>query len=294
MQRYLGRPALAVLISFSFALFAPQANAARITQVKGDQVLVDLEGDSSFVEGARYLVMVEGKRKAVVELSKVRGGKAIGKTLKGTSVQSATLAPLSGGGSAQASSESSPSPSRSKSRRSRRGGLYSSMTFGVLAGYATASQDVTKTNETIMMKGSSLSVKAFADLPVSGELGVLARFGIENFGVTGDSVSAGGPVETKIMYVDADALLRYYFLSGNLRLFPLAGMGLHYPLSKTSGVLDVARISATTIFFLGGGVNYAFSDSMYGHLTVEYGLFPPSNDVKTSLIGARFGVGFAF
>jgi hypothetical protein len=69
-------------------------------------------------------------------------------------------------------------------------------------------------------------------------------------------------------------------------------MGLHYPLSKSSGVLDVQRISATTIFFLGGGFNYSLGDSMYIHATAEYGLFPPSNDVKTSLIALRAGVGW--
>jgi outer membrane protein W len=141
------------------------------------------------------------------------------------------------------------------------------------------------------MTGSSISVKGFADLPISGDFGLLGRVGIENFGVAGTSPNLGS-VETKIMYLSADLLLRYHLMEGSFKPFPLLGMGLHYPLSKTSGVLDVQRISATTIFFLGGGFNYTLSDSMYLHATAEYGLFPPSNDVKTSLIAIRAGLGF--
>ena len=142
------------------------------------------------------------------------------------------------------------------------------------------------------MTGSSYGAKAFADLPVSGNFGLIGRFGFENFSVAGSSPTLGS-IQTSILYIDADLLARYQFLTGNFHPFPLAGIGIHYPLSKSSGVLDVQRISATTIFFLGGGFNYSINPSMYIHATGEYGLFPPSNDVTTSLIAFRVGVGWA-
>jgi hypothetical protein len=280
------------------ALISVTAHAAVITKVSGEQVLIDLQGDSSYTEGSRYLLMVGDKKKAVVEISKVKGDRAIGKVLKGTAQVSGTLAALPTSGGASSAASSAPARSsrsaRSSSRRSRRE-RSGSITYGGVIGYGSTSQTVAVTkggvSETIAMTGSSISLKGFADLPISGNFGVLGRVGIENFGVAGSSPNLGA-VETKIMYLSADVLMRYLFLEGKFRPFPLLGMGLHYPLSKSSGVLDVQRISATTIFFLGGGFNYTLNETMYLHATLEYGLFPPSNDVKTSLIAGRIGVGF--
>jgi len=284
------------LVAFSLLLASFNVDAAVLTQVKGDQVLIDLQGDSSYTEGGRYLVMVGDKKKAVVEISKVKGSKALGKVLKGTAQVQGTLAPLPGAAASSGGSSSGGSAKRmAHSSRHRRGSSSSSMSYGVLGGYGITSQTVAVTksgvSESVAMNGNSMSLKGFVDLPISGDLGVLGRVGFENFGVTGNSPSLGA-VETKILYLSADLLLRYNLMDGNFRPFPLLGMGLHYPLSKSSGVLDVQRISATTIFFVGGGFNYSLSNTMYLHATGEYGIFPPSNDVKTSLIAIRAGVGF--
>ncbi len=274
-----------------FTLLSIAANAAVVTKVSGEQVLIDLQGDSSFSEGGRYLVMVGDKKRAVVEITKVKGARALGKVLKGTAVAQGTLAPLPGGGGGGGGS---PKSNARASRRSRRS-MIGSLTIGGLVGYGSTSQTVKITQngatEDVSMTGSSISVKGFGDLPISGAFGVLGRAGIENFGVAGNRAN-GAAVETKIMYLTADVLLRYNLMEGNLKPFPLLGMGLHYPLSKSSGVLDPQRISATTLFFVGGGLNYTLSESMYLHATAEYCIFPPSNDVKTSLIAGRVGIGF--
>jgi hypothetical protein len=293
------------LILMTLILHSLSASAAVLTKVKGDQVLIDLQGDTEYAEGSRYLVMVGDKKKAVVEITKIKGTKALGKVLKGTAQEQGTLAPLSGGAAAPSADAAAPSPrpehreprtSRAH-RSSRHGTAFTTISYGVMLGYGLASQSVNATKsgvtETVSMTGSSLSLKGFADLPISGPFGAIGRAGFENFGVAGTS-NALGAVETKILYLDADLLFRYNFDIGKIHPFPLLGLGVHYPISKTSGVLDISRISVTTIFFLGGGINYSLSDTMYIHAVAEYGLFPPSNDVKTSLIAIRGGVGFVF
>ncbi len=300
MSRHL--VALIVFILVFGSIFSLSAKAATLTKVKGDRVLIDLQGEASqYTEGGRYLVMIDGKKKAVVEVSKIKGQKALGKVLKGTALENGTLAPLPGAG-ASSSKQASKAPSASvrssriSSRRHRRGGSFTTISYGVMAGYGLTAQDVTATKngitETISMTGNSLSFKGFADLPISGGFGAIARAGFENFGVKGASPNLGN-VETNILYLDADLMARYQFLEGAFHPFPMVGIGLHYPLSKSSGVLDVQHISATTIFFIGGGFNYSLSDSFYIHAVAEYGLFPPSNDVKTSLIALRAGVGWS-
>lgn len=298
MQR--SRTLLTTLLSgfaiATLAFSASEAEAARITRVKGNQVMIDLEGATDIAEGSRHLVIVGGKKKAVVEITKAKGGKAIGKVLKGTAAQDGTLQAL-GGSSGGGSSKSASKSRRSRSTRDRStSDSFSDLTVGAVLGLGITGQDVTATNqanqsETISMTGSGFSLKAFGDLPISGNLGAIGRVGLEKFGVTG-TPQAGGEVKTDIMYLTADLLLRYTFLDGDFKVYPLGGLGLHYPISKSSDVLNVQQISATTIFFLGGGMQYKFSDTMYATATAEYGLFPPSNDVKTSLIAVRGGVGW--
>lgn len=283
-----------VIASITFS--AHHANAARITRVKGNQVMIDLEGEN-VAEGSRHLVIVGGKKKAVVEITKAKNGKAIGKVLKGTPAQDGTLQALGGGGSSGGSTKTASKSHRSRSARDRStSDSFSDLTVGAVLGLGLTGQDVTATNpsnqsETISMTGSGFSLKAFGDLPISGNLGAIGRVGLEKFGVSGTS-QGGAEVKTDIMYLTADLLLRYTFLDGDFKIFPLGGLGLHYPISKSSDVLNVQQISATTIFFFGGGMQYKFSDTMYATATAEYGLFPPSNDVKTSLIAVRGGVGW--
>ncbi len=291
------RLAEAAVSAFLILFSAAGAHAAKLTKVKGDQVLIDLEGESAqYGEGSRHLVMVDGKRKAVVEISKVKGEKAIGKVLKGTVSEGATLAPLQISSSSPSSETATPTHTanadrpRSHRKRSKRSSLFSGLTVGATGTYGIASQNVSTNILSASMTGSSYGLKAFGDYPISGDFGLLGRFGFENFAVAGTSQTQGN-VTTSILYADADLLIRYHFLEGNFHPFPLLGLGLHLPLSKSSNVLDINQITPTTIFFIGGGVNYVLSDSMYIHATVEYGYFPPSSQVTTSLIDLRAGLG---
>lgn len=290
--RFSLRPLGLSLVIASLTLAASLAEAARITKVSGSSVAIDgNDSDVSLNVGDRYFVMVGGKRKAIVQVTKVKGNRAIGKILKGNAAVNGTLEPAG---------SSSASASTSKKRKGSSGGVpYSELTMGVLAGFAMDSQTVnavsqtnTTVTESISMSGSGFSLKGFGDMPVSGPIGVTARLGIEQFSVKGKA-SFGEP-KTDIMYVSADLLLRYLFLEGEFAPFAAAGIGLHFPLSKSSDVLDVQRISSTSVFLFNAGANYALSDSMYLTGLAEYGLFPPSNDVKTSFIAIRGGVGMRF
>ncbi len=290
---YRHRPAFNALVIISFICFLAfgfHATAATITQVKGEQALIDLQGEGSqYPVGSRHLVMVDGKRRAVVEIAKVKGDKAIAKVLKGTASAGGSLAALPGAGSSSSSGRSK-SANRSKRSRSQKS-LYDGLTFGANATYGIAGQNVTKNAVSTPMNGSALGVKAFGDYPITNDLGLIGRVGFENFSVSGNS-SVQGPVKTSLLFLNADLLLRYYFLDGAFRVFPLVGLGLTYPLSKSSDVLDLTLLTAQTVFFGGGGFNYAFSDSMYATVSVEYVYFPPGPTVTTSLIDIRAGVGF--
>lgn len=278
--------ALGLCVS-SFLVLIPEASeAARVTQVKGKQVLVDLAGsDVQVSTGKKYFVVIDGKRRAVVQITKVRGNRAIGQITKGRAAVGATLAAPGGKSSQQASASK---PQKSDSSTVTTGSITDQMSFGVLAGYSLDSQEVTSGGTTLSMTGSGLSLKGFGDIPISGPLGLIGRLGVEQF-----NVEASGR-QTEILYATTDLLLRYNFTEGNFVPFGLAGLGIHFPLSKSSTALEVQKISSTTVFFGGLGFNYRINRDMYIVATAEYGMFPPSNDVKTSLIAIRGGLGMRF
>lgn len=280
-----------VIASLTFA--ASSSEAARVTKVGGGKVLIDgSDSDVALSQGGRYVVIVGGKRKAIIEITQVKGNKAIGRVLKGRAAVNGTLQPLGGAKTAS-----------SGSQRARSGGgsdsPFGDLTFGAVAGYAMDSQSVTvtstdgSTSETIAMSGSGFSVKGFGDMPVSGPIGVIGRVGIEQFNVSGSSTSLGSR-KTSIMYATVDLMLRYNFMEGDIVPFGAIGLGIHFPLSKTSDVLNTQQVSSTSVFFFTGGLNYKLSDTMYLTAMGEYGFFPPSNEVKTSMIAGRAGVGFRF
>lgn len=283
-----------ISIGLSTGFLPEVAEAARVTQVKGSNLLLELESADEVSVGQRYLIMVGEKRRAIVEVTKIGGKKAVAKTLRGKPEVDGVTAPIPEKNAQAAASDSS---SRKRSHRSK--GMFSEMTIGLLGGYSMTTQEVkatvanTTTTENISMSGNGFSLKGFGDLPFAGQLGLIGRFGLEQFNVKGNAASRGA-VKTEILYFSADLLFRYHFATEGYIPYVMGGLGIHFPASKSSDVLDVNRISSTTIFFFGGGVNIPMGDESFVTVSAEYGLFPPSNDVKTSMISARGGYGWVF
>mgnify|MGYP001561528125 CR=1 FL=1 len=264
------------------------ANAASISKITGDKIFVDFTEGEDIAPGGRFLVVIGGKKKAVIEILKVKGQKALAKLLKGKADVGGELTALAAGG--KKSSSAGAPPVERKSRRST-SGVFSDMTYGVLVGLDSATQEVTASGSSISMAGSGFSLKGYGDLPIAGSLGMTGRLGATQFSVKGSS--GGVDYKTDILYATADLLLRYNFGDDGFVPYGTGGLGLHFPISKSSNVLDTQRVSATTVFFLGGGFHYTMGETSFFTLGAEYGMFPPSNDVKTSMISLRAGLGWA-
>ncbi len=274
------------LAALGVMLTSPAAEAAQVSKANAKQVIMKLDGSESLSVGQRMIVMVGGKKKAVVEVTKVTGSQALASIVKATngSLVGGTAIPLAGGSSA-----SGGKTAKRGKRHSNGATPFGDLTVGGLLGYAMDSQAVNGAP----MSGSGISLKGFADVPISGGLGAIARAGFEQFSASGTVNSLNA--KTAITYLTTDLLIRYTFMQSTFAPFVAGGLGIHFPLSKTStNALDVSKISATTVFLFNGGANYAISDTMYATGLLEYGLFPPSNSVNTHFIAFRGGVGFRF
>ncbi len=278
-------------------ILSQNAFAARVLQVKGKQVLIDLEGDAANV-GDKYFVMVGDKKRGLVTIKKVKKARAVATLDKGKAEVKASLqlakAAAVANNSGEAAEEQAPK------RKRKKGGT----SIGVMGGYSMDSQSAKVVNpsrtatEEASMSGSGFSLLGFADIPYSGNLGFVGRAGFETFSVAGTSPSgycAGGSTicTTKITYLTLDALLRYEFGSGGFVPFVAGGLGIYYPLSKATTALS-PDIGMSTVFLADLGVKYYLSPTSYIPLSVEYGLFPPGPDVSTSIIALRLGYGMAF
>lgn len=286
-------------------LIPSAADAGTVEKAKGAVAIVafDAATDGTPAVGDKFFAIENGKKKALFEVVVVKNGKGKVKVLKGKIAEGmTTLAAGKGKGAQEAAAGAAPadpdaaaadaaeqSGKKKKIRTAGGAAVFQDMTFGLVGGYAMDSQSVTIAGTTSQsMSGTGMSAKAFVDIPVTTSLGLLTRVGAEQFNVQ------SGAFKTEIMYASVDLLLKYVFSTGTFVPFGFGGLGLHFPISKTSNILDINRISSTTVFFGGAGINWLLGGSTYFQLTGEYGMFPPSNDVSTSFIAVRTGLGFRF
>ncbi len=313
MHRVISTRTLVTLLSAAFGIliglvsFSENVSASSVSKVRGKQAIVVFDGGETPAPGDKFFALEGGKRKAVLEVVQFKNGKAKVKILKGTAKEGMDVASTkrkakttqtaqsdenSEASDDDENSDDDETKTTSKNKPLRNAGkatLFKDMTIGAVVGYAMDSQTVSISGQSIAMTGSGFSAKGFADIPIAGSLSLLPRAGAEQFNVQ------NGNSKTSILYAVGDLILKYAFADSGFIPFGLAGLGIHFPLSKSSELaLDVNRISSTTVFYAGGGFNYAISGSSYFQLTAEYGYFPPSNDVTTSMIAVRSGLGFRF
>ncbi|MDX9730821.1 MAG: hypothetical protein RBT63_03530 [Bdellovibrionales bacterium] len=280
------------LLALFLSMAPSSANAATIEKVRGTQaVVVFSDGETVPKAGARLFATENGKRRAVLQVVRTSKTKAIVKITRGKVTEGMEVSAAGGRRSAPQDADSAAlnadnSSNRHPPRSAGAATLFKNMTFGVLGGYAMDSQNVKTPSAIYDMTGAGFSAKGFTDIPVTGSLSLMARAGVEMFNVQAETV------KTEITYAVVDLMLKYSFTEGTFVPFAMAGLGLHFPVSKTSDVLDINRVSSTTVFYGGGGINWALGPSTYIQLSGEYGMFPPSDNVSTSLIAVRGGLGF--
>jgi hypothetical protein len=278
---------LSFALSLIFLFALPEAFAARVEKVKDKQILIDAESTDIQV-GEKYFIMIDGKKKGVVLISKVKNGKAIGKLTKGRAEVDAGVEPT--GKSSKTADNGAdgdaPKAKKKKKKKSQSSDDTTPQTVaGFLVGYAMDSQSATLSDGSQgSLSGSGYSLKGFGDVPIGDRMTTMVRGGIEQLNL------ASGSNSSAIMYLTADILLKYGFSDGSFVPWVAGGMGIHFPLSKSSTYLDVPRISSTTVFFADGGFTMKWGETSSIIGLVEYGMFPPSNDVSTKFITVRGGM----
>jgi hypothetical protein len=289
MRHFLG------LYVFAFIFLAPSLHAAEITKVKGKSVLIDLKGDAASPGDVFYAVKSNGKRSALIQISKVKGEKAIGKVSKGKAAVGEALE-LKGAGVVK----SSPRSNGGSSVVSPTGRSY----WGAIAGYAMDSMNVSVKRSVdnadlgkADLSGSGYSIKALFDYELFPQVWFRGLSGIEMFNVTGPAKCGdlnGQTCDAKIMYWSFDFIGRYVFSNGNIRPWAGAGLGLLLPISKSATALQANSIATTNVVMVTGGVDWFVTPNLYIPVSIEYGFLPKSDEVEANLIALRIGLAVPF
>lgn len=283
--------------------FTPLGFAAEVIKVKGKSALIDLKGDPAAPGDLFYSVKPDGKRAAVIKISKVKGAKAIGKVVKGKAAAGHTLE-LKPSEVAQ-KSKNRPSQDSSSSADSSGSPPSSSRSYwGAYFGFAqdSMSVNVNDFNTGLFLRkeelsGNGFSAKALFDYELFPQVWFRGTSGLEGFSVSGASVCGTGNVETcnaDLYYLSFDFMARYLFSMGTTRPWAGAGIGLLFPMSKKATALQTSSISTTNVMVFAGGIDWFISPRMYIPITLEYGLLPKSDEVEASWIALRAGFAVPF
>jgi hypothetical protein len=282
------------LILFVGLLFIVQPlQAGRVLKVKGKKVYIKLNPDEvgTVTQGdALYLTTPAGKKRGLVTIRKMKGRNVIAQLRKGKAQKRMLTLLRKGKKTKRRMKEPMQDTIEVAEKSSSDSTERSDMMLGLLLTYGSASQEVANVAD---MSGSLIGFKAAFDYSIVGNLGVQARLGMDMLSVSGSDGATN--YTTDINYITLDFFLRYYFMrSQSFGFFGHAGMGIYSPMSNDLGAnaaIQEDSISTTSVGIIGGGISLPFG-SWELQLGLDYYIFPPSDDVSTSVIGGRLGVFF--
>jgi hypothetical protein len=275
------------LISFSIC-FSTTAFAIQIAKVKGRGVLIKLEGEATQAGDMFYALNSAGKKKAVIKITKVKGGSAVGQITAGKAEAGMALQRRSGAVASHGSHSSS-------------GGAFlrSKSYWGVLGGLNMNTMDVdlpSPLSQTVSLSGMSFSLKGLFDYELFDHIWFRGTSGYQGFTASGSSKCGTGTsaCNVSISYLSFDFLGRYIFTDGSIRPWLGGGFSMLFPAAKSSTALESSSITTSSTLVLAGGADWSINKEMYIPISLEYAMFPKSSTTSANWIALRAGVAWPF
>ena len=266
--------------------------------VKGKKVIVK----GSDVEKGLYYVVSKGKKKGIIRVLKTKGSKGLAKLLKGKAAKGYRLViKRKKKRTAKKSRRTRVGKSRKsfKKRKKKSSRLDKNLKMGIMLSYGTNSSTV-KYNDvrTEDLSGTGIGFKLFADYPILNSLHVRMKLGTHPFIAKSEAKEGEELLEIAVSYLSAGAAGKYIFNPGSkTQIWLGGGMSMVLPLDKGEGVttaINIDQIASTTTFSVLGGLDFQINEQFFAPISVEYSMFPPSEDVSANSILFNFGLGMKF
>lgn len=291
MRTRIGLIGIALLLQITQISFA-----ASVVKIKGNRALLNLEGESAR-EGEEFFALnLEGKRKGLIRINKVRGDKALGTIFKGKAETGWLLSRRVGPGGAAVTStgDAASSTSSENSFSSSANEMY----WGVVGGFGSQSISVdlgAPDDKTVDHTGTGINLSGLIDAPIRGNFWFRGLGGFQQYSLTsGENATLCGTGECKIEinYLAFDLWGRYIFNPGHYQMWAGAGFGLYFSIGDDSTTIE-ANSTAQTILF-GAGIDIYSSEKMSIPIQIDYSMFTNQEAVKASSINLKGGVAFKY
>lgn len=286
---------IAILIS------AQPLMASTVTLVKDAKIVLTLDDGESYQKDQKVKVMnAKNQTVAVALVTLVKGNKAVAQIEKGKA-KVGLKADLTNASKAASNNSTLPATGNVDGKAAKKIAPIGKRYVGGISGLVMDSADVSFTPEgggtkqKVSLSGMGFSAKGLYEIPLSRSYSLRVLGGLEQFNTSGPTkASCNGKCEIKINYIAFDGWARFLFAQSGYKPWAGVGLGLLYPLSKTSTTLDSDSIKPTSIFSFGGGIDYQLSSTSQIPVQVEYGFLPSSADVKASALAIRVGYSFVY
>lgn len=290
------------LVLFIMVFLIPlMGHSVSILNIKGDRVLLDLDGEDLQPGDRLVAAASSGKGKGLMQIKQVKGSKAIATIIKGKievgyeiEKDEAKKNEESSDEELELEEEPEPKPKKKASKKKSRN---PKSAWGLVVGMASNSMTVKPGNTTTALSGSSTNITGFYQRELDGSLSVRILGGSYNLIASGPSkdISActAGGCKVEISYMGMESLVQYSMIkNSNLNLWAGAGLGVLFASSNSSNVLKTSTMSSTFLASL--GVDWSISKDMFLPLSVDYVIFPDNSTSTASQMVIRFGFGSRF
>jgi len=307
---------LAQVLTGSWAL------AAEISQIKGNKALLNIQAEEIQEGTDFYAVDSNGKKKAILHVTKVRGTKAIADILKGTAEPGQSLRPRPQQASSAApgnapTARSEPTPTKSSDndpdRNARPRGFWGTLlhrgtAVGIMGGIAQDTMSLTGAatvnnvpyTDSLSLKGNSYNLMGFYDMDMTPSWTIDLKGGVETFTANGSTsqtpvCSNSTGCSVSFTYLSGEANLRYNYLKAKTKAWVGLGGAFMLAVAKSSSVSNLNTNSATNQMILfGTGADFSLGHGSFIPVSFEYGMFPGSSTVTASTMVLRAGYGWRF
>lgn len=274
-QRGLNVRIQALIIAAVLALFQV-SQAATITKVKGKKVMVNTEGDDISSGDKLFAVDSNGKKKAIIKITKVKGEKALGEVTKGKAAPNMALVKGKSRGEKSAADDDG-------------GG---NLAVGAMLGYGIDSMTVKSAIGDFDTTGSSFGFDAVVDYKLVPGFYLRGNIGYESFGTEGGILPGGATGVVDITFLKTGLMGQYAFMDTATQIWAGVGFNFYSAMSSTSNLLE--DVGGSGALCIAGGINIPMTSSMFVPIQAEYNMFMGQEEADISIIAIRAGLMFRF
>lgn len=290
-----------VLCSLLFFFTAKAVYAASISVVKNNKVMIQLEGSQAATGSEFFALNAQGKKVAIVRVTQVKGDRAVAEIIKGSAQPGYKLQARAGGGSSGGATASSGRTSEDYYEQKLNQRAHTGNSYGIVGGYLMNSMTASyvpyvgaTAKAQPSMSGSGFGALGFYDYALAPSIVLRGMTGVEQFSVKGSLAdpycSNSTDCNVNLTYLSFYGYGRWNFMQqSSYKVWLGGGIGYLYAVSKSSTVLKPEQISANQIFVFAAGTDIRLSSKTYIPISLEYGLFPPTDSVKANIIYLRAG-----